>query len=245
MELVIGFSIAPLARKAILNLHTKRGVDQGVLTFSGSVVSIAIRFIAVIIALGQIGVDMTVVVGAFSAVGLGVSLALKENMSNVAGGMQILITKPFVVGDYIQIGTLEGTVKEIEIMFTTLQTFDNQQVVVPNSQLISNAITNYTKYASRRIIIEVPVSVSMDLESFREGMVQIMKAEPRVLTDPAPKTVVGDYTADGHGVFVKLACYTTNDDYWDVKFDLADRVHKLQNEMKMTPPVDLVEVKSS
>ncbi len=244
-ELLIGFSIAPLARNAILKLHNKRGMDQGVLTFTSSVVSTAIRFIAIIIALGQIGVDITIVVGAFSAVGLGVSLALKENMANVAGGMQILITKPFVVDDYIQIDSLEGTVREIEIMFTTLQTFDNQQVIIPNAQLVANPITNFSKYPQRRIVLGVPVSVSLDLEGFRNGLMDIMKNETRVLIDPAPKTVVGDYTPDGRGVFVKLVCYTTNEDYWDVKFDLAERVHQLQNKMDMTPPVDLVEVKNA
>lgn len=245
VELMIGFSLGPLAKRAIMKLHNRRGVDEGVLTFTGSLVNIAIRLIAIIIALGQIGVDMTVAVGAFSAVGLGISLALKENMANVASGMQILLTKPFRVGDYIAVTEMEGTVTAIEIMFTTLKTFDNQQVVIPNATLISNPVTNYSQYPTRRIVIAVPVSSQENYDAFREQAQELMESMPDILKDPKPKTVVAGYTPEGSGLTIKLVCYADLSTYWDTMYRLQEQVEVLRRKNSLNPPVNYVRVLSS
>lgn len=245
IELLIGWVLGPFVKRQIMRLHNRnKKVDEGVLTFTGSFVNIFIRIIAIIIALAQIGVNMSVAVGAFSALGLGISLALKENMANVASGMQILVTKPFQVGDYISCDSMEGTVTAIELMFTTLQTFDNQQVVVPNAILISNPITNYSKYPTRRIVFAVPVSVQSSYEEFRQSLQTLMERHSGVMQDPKPKTVVGDYTPDGLGIQIKLVCYARLANYWDVLFDLKNEAEKIRQSEKLNPPVGLVEVLS-
>ncbi len=245
VELFIGWTLGPFVKNQIMKLHNRnKKVDEGVLTFTGSFVNIFIRIIAMIIALAQIGVDMSVAVGAFSALGLGISLALKENMANVASGMQILVTKPFQVGDYIACNDKEGTVTAIELMFTTLQTYDNQLVVVPNAILISNPVTNYTKFPTRRILFAVPVSVQSDYDEFRTSLQTLMERQAGVLQDPKPKTVVGDYTPDGMGIQIKLVCYAQISNYWDVLFELKNEAEKLRQSQKLKPPVDLVEVVS-
>lgn len=245
LELVVGFFLGPMVKNMIMRLQNRKGVDEGVLTFTGSVASILIRLLAIIIALGQIGVDMSVVVGAFSAVGLGISLALKDNMANVASGLQILITRPFRVGDYIACKEMEGTVMSVEIMFTTLETFDNQLVVIPNRELIANAVTNYSVYPSRRLVLKVPVSLFSDVEEFRARALSIMQTNSKVLKDPAPKTVIGDYTPSGTGIEVGLVCYSTIEDFWDMKFELQEAVQTMRRELGINAPKDYVEVTAS
>ena len=116
-----GFILGPVLKKGIIKL-SKNASDKGALTFIGSAVSLLTKIAGIIIALSQLGVNTNVIVGAFSAAGLGISLALKDNMANVAGGMQILFTRPFMVGDYISVENKEGTVVRIELMFTVVKT---------------------------------------------------------------------------------------------------------------------------
>lgn len=242
IEVIIGFFLGPFVKRQIMRLHNQKGIDEGVLTFTGSMANTAIRFTGFIIALGQLGVDMSVIVGAFSAVGLGVSLALKENMSNVASGMQILITKPFKVGDYIACDGLEGTVTSIEVMFTTLKTVDQQQIVIPNTILISQSVTNYSLYPTRRIVLTIPIAIQDDYESFREQAKEIMDNQVGVLADPAPKTVVGAYSPDGRAIQIRLVCYAQTVNYWDTYYALTNKIEQLRKQVALHPPVDLIKV---
>jgi small conductance mechanosensitive channel len=224
-----------------MRLQAKNGVDKGVLTFTASFANIFIRTLTVIIALAQIGVDMSVAVGAFSAMGLGISLALKENMANVASGLQILITKPFRVGDYIAFNDKEGTVTEIDLMFTALTTFDNQQVIIPNASLISDSIVNYSAFPSRRIVIQVCVDALSDFSAFRQKAVDIMESYPGVLKDPKPKTVTAGLNDAGNGMQINCVCHTSIEEYWDVLYGLIDQLHDLRRSQQLDPPVVRVE----
>lgn len=243
-EIAVGFMLGPFVRRFILRIQGK-GVDKGVLTFLASFTNIAIRFLTIVIALAQIGVPVATMVGAVSAVGLGVTLALKESMANVAGGLQILITKPFTIGDYISVtGSSEGTVKEIEIMFTTLQTANMQQVIIPNSYIVSNTIINYSNYPTRRIVITVSANLKSDYASFREKAVAAMNAHAKVLKDPAPTTVIAGFTSDGSGVNINCVCYVPQEAYWDVLFDLNDAIQQQRQAANLRQPADLIEVEN-
>lgn len=245
-ELAVGFFLGPFVKKQILKFQSAKGVrlDQGVLTFTGSAVSILIRIIAIVIALAQIGVNMTVVVGALSALGLGVSLALRENMANVASGIQILMTKPFQIGDYIQNEELEGTVKSIEIMFTTLETFDLQEVVIPNAQLISTPIINYSVYPKRRVAFIVPVSRTCDYEALRDDIQQMLENEPGVLADPKPMNVVADYSTNGKSLMIRIICYANQEEYWTVLANVRNRVEQIIQSHHDALPKESVKVLS-
>lgn len=240
VEVLVGFVLGPLAKRLLLRLSNRKGVDEGVLTFTGSFLSLFVRVLAVVIALGQLGADMTAVIGIFSAMGLGISLALKESMANVAGGLQILLTKPFGVGDYISCQDQEGTVQEIELMFTTLQTFNNQLIVVPNSILVSNSLINYTKYPTRRLVLPIPVAVMKDADAFCAAMQKEMENNPKILKSPAPRMVVGDYTADGKGVEINAICYTLNDNYWEEKYAQSAKMQELRKTFNLEPPISVV-----
>lgn len=245
-EIAVGFFLGSFVKKLILKFQNAKGVpvDQGVLTFTGSVANIAIRVIAIVIALAQIGVDMTIVVGALSALGLGVSLALRENMANVASGIQILMTKPFRIGDYIQNEEFEGTVKTIEIMFTTLETFDLQEVVIPNAQLISTPIVNYSTSPSRRVTFVVPVSRTCSYEKIQNEIQTMLDTEPGVLKDPKPMSIVADYSTNGKSLMIRIICFSKQEDYWTVLANVRNRVEQIVQKHEDALPKESIKVLS-
>lgn len=242
VELAIGLSLAPIVRRIILKFRAK-AVDPGVLTFGASFSSISIRILTVIIALAQIGVPMGTIVGALSAVSLGITLALKESMANVAGGLQILVTKPFRVGDYISVSnTNEGTVKEIELMFTTLQTSGMQEVVIPNSLLTSSTLINYTIYPTRRILISLFVGLDADYSCFKQKALDIMKGQQYVLNDPAPSTYISSFSPDGDGMIINCVCYANQENYWTAVYQLNEKFHAQRKESELPQPESLIKV---
>ncbi len=244
LELIVGMFAAGWMHSWIMKMKPI-GMDKGVLTFAASASSILVRILAVIIALGQLGVKLDILVGAFSAVGLGVSLALKESMANVAGGLQILITKPFAVGDYIEYGEpggVGGTVTEIELMFTSLQTPNMQQVVIPNASLVSGNIINYSTYSKRRIVISTPVSSSGDYESFRKDVQHLLDTTEKILKDPAPITAVSGFTTNGNGMTINIICYTPTSEYWGMLYYLNEQIQLILKKYSLNQPTDLVRI---
>ena len=227
---LIGFVLGPFVRSGIIRL-SKNASDKGLMTFMGSACNLSIKVIAVVIALQQLHVEMSLIVGAFSAMGLGISLALKNNMANVAAGIQLIFTHPFKVGDYIQIGEHEGRVVRIETMFTTLLTNSNQEVLLPNLDCVSQVIKNYSTMPYRRIFVEVPVSLSTDVDAFCRAILAEMKQDSRILKDPAASCVMTQFIADGSGIMIGIYCFTSFENYWDVLYDLNLSVQKKRLDM--------------
>lgn len=239
IELAIGMVLAPIVRRWILKMKPY-GVDSGVMTFTASAAYIGVTGIAIIIAMAQIGVKMDILTGIFSAIGLGVSLSLKESMANVAGGIQILMTKPFKVSDYIACGDQEGTVCEIEMMFTTLQTANMQLVVIPNATIVSTNLINYSHFPSRRLVISVPLCTGGRYENFRSEILAKLNSQPRIKKDPAPKTVIAGFLPAGNGITINLVCYTAITDYWDMLYWVNEQVQDLLISTPRNQPVDQV-----
>ena len=193
--ILLGMVIAKLIKKFIIKL-SKNVTDHGSLTFIGSCASISIKIIFIAIALAVLGLDMSVIVGSLSAVSLGISLALRDTMNDVAGGIQILFTKPFVIGDYVQIESQEGVVSRIEILFTVLQTFDHQEIIVPNSTAVSEILINYSKEKYRRIHISFPVALETDVDACIQLGDQVLASEAEWIQNDMQKEVVIDKIGD-------------------------------------------------
>lgn len=162
---ILSIYVAKIIRKL-----SKTKLDSGVMTFLASCVSTLIKIFGFIIALSDLGVNTSVIVGAFSAAGLGISLALKDNMANVAGGIQVLLTRPFVVGDLVQIGGYEGQCTDIEMMTTSLRTYNNEVVVIPNRTVVNEVLVNLSRTGLRRIHIQLPVSNQVDLSTALDSL---------------------------------------------------------------------------
>ena len=240
----IGFLLGKMVRSAIIRL-AKTANDKGAMTFLGSICNLAIKGMGVIMALQHLGVEMSVIVGAFSAMGLGISLALQKNMANVAGGIQLILTHPFKVGDYILLGDHEGRVIRIETMFTTLLTPSNQEVIIPNSDCVSQVVMNYTAKENRRIHINIPVSLETDVDAFTEEILSLVKKDTRIVKNPAPVCVMTEFMANGKGIQIGLYCYTAFDLYWNVLYDLNKEIQKKRLEMKVSSPYESLQIKSN
>ncbi|MDX8418263.1 MAG: mechanosensitive ion channel [Absicoccus sp.] len=178
--LVVGWIVSRFVKSLILRL-TGKSPDQGAVTFLASATSLLIKIMVIVMILEQLGVNSNVIVGAFSACTLGISLALRSNMADVAGGMQIIFTKPFQVGDFVKVLDHEGTIQRIEIMYTVMETISHTEVIIPNSKLVENTITNYSKEGKVFIHIPMTLSAGVDMENVQATFYHVLREDPDVI----------------------------------------------------------------
>ncbi|WOC31244.1 MULTISPECIES: mechanosensitive ion channel family protein [Caproicibacterium] len=220
--LVVGWALSKLGHRLCEKALEKADRDVGVIAFLASGAAILIKIIAIIMALSALGLDTNVIVGAFSAVGLGISLALKENMANIACGIQMLFTKPFRIGDYIAAEDVEGTVERVELMFTSLRTFDNKEVVFPNSKLADSVITNYTAQEKRRLDMDFSIAYSDDLQGAKALLQKLAEQNSKVQQQPAPLIAVKAQADSAVVLTVRMWCQT--EAYWDLYYEMQESV---------------------
>ena len=182
----------------------------------------AIKIIISITALAQLGVEVGSIIAAIGAAGVTVGLALKENMANVASGAQIIFTKPFTVGDYLLLDNVEGVVERIEIMFTTLRTFDNKEIVIPNSKVTVSTITNYTAMKTRRLDLHYSISYNDDLAKVKAVLGELVEKNPLVEKTPEPLVAVEEHKDSCIQMLVRVWCKT--DDYWPLYYQMQEEV---------------------
>lgn len=235
----VGFIIGPYVKQWILHL-SKTVPEKGIMTFLGSCASIVIKIMAIVIALSLLGINTNVIVGAFSALGLGISLALKDNMANVAAGVQILFTKPFDVGDYISVDSKEGYVTRIEIMYTIIRSLDNQDVIIPNLSLISNVVVNYSREDKRRIHIQIPVSLNADIDVCKEAFLEVMQNNNNVLKIEPISVVIDSFGESA--LNVGCFCWTKVSDYLPTVSQLNEQLYKTQKDHNIEGSSSVVEV---
>lgn len=192
-----------------------------------SLVSILLNLILAFAIVSRLGVETTSFAALLASAGVAIGMALSGNLSNFAGGLIILVFKPFKVGDYIESPNASGTVREIQIFHTILVTVDNKVIYVPNGSLSSNAITNYNKQETRRAEWVFGVEYGEDFEKVREVLQRIIDADDRILKDPAPMIVLGALSASS--VDIKVRVWTKSADYWNVYFDMNKIVYDTFN----------------
>ena len=176
--------------------------------------------VAVIVVLGCLGIEVTSLVAVLSVVGLAFSLALQNFLSNVAGGMQILASHPFTVGDFVDVGACSGTVTELGMFYTKLTTPDNKLVQLPNSAIVSANITNFSAQPTRRVELKVSASYDAPVEQVIALLSKIAADHPLVLDDPEPAVHVEEYGDNAITYVLRVWC--ANADYWTVYYDLMD-----------------------
>lgn len=220
----LGWWLSNVVTRLMRRAVTRAKGDAGVTTFLSSLLNILLKVIISIMAIAQLGVDVTSLIAAIGTAGLAVGLAMKDNMSNVASGAQIVLTGPFHVGDYLSVPaeSVEGTVERIEMMYTTLRTFDNKEVVLPNMKLTSSTIVNYTAMKTRRLDLTYSVSYSTDLDQAKALLTRLCKEEEKIEKDPVPLIAVGEYGDSSIAIVVKVWCKIEN--YWDAYYAMQGRV---------------------
>ena len=203
---------------------TKAGVPAEGVSFINSLAKVGLYALLIFSIATQFGVQATSVAALLASAGVGVSLALQGGLSNLAGGVIILIFKPFTVGDYIieDTGNHEGTVQKIEMYYTTLLTMDNQRVMVPNATLTNNIITNVTAMDQRKLDIKVGISYDSDLKRAKEILMGLIEQEERIAKDNEIQVVV-DALADSC-VRLGLRAWVKPEHYWDVRWKLNEEI---------------------
>lgn len=218
--------VSLIAVKIIANLISrmlgKSRLEHTLSNFISSICKVVLYFIAILIVLSTLGVDVTSLVALLSVAGLAVSLALQSTLSNLAGGIQLLVTKPFVAGNFVEAGANSGTVYEVGLAYTTLITPDNKVIHVPNSDIAAARIVNYNGRDTRRVDITVTASYGTPIQTVKDAVVKLAAADSRVLTDPAPFVRVSNYGSSSIEYTIRVWCKAG--DYWDVYFDLMDNM---------------------
>lgn len=221
--LIVGWQLSNAVAKIMAKAMERSKADYGFVSFFVSLIKTLMKIIVCITAVGQF-MDVTSIIAAVGAAGVTAGLALKDNLSNIASGAQIIFTKPFRAGDYLSVDNVEGTVERIEIMFTTLRTFDNKEIVIPNSTVTVSTITNYTAMENRRLDLTYSVSYSADLTAVKSLLSGIVGQHSLVLQDPAPLVAVGEHKDSSISIVVKVWCKSEN--YWTLYYDMQERVKK-------------------
>ncbi len=222
--LIIGWRVIGVIRRVLYRTMDKREMEPSLKSFLGSLVVILLRVMLIITVLTMLGVAMTSFVAILAAAGLAVGLALSGTLQNFAGGVMILIFKPFKVGDFIDAQGYMGTVREVQIFNTILKTPDNRTVIIPNGGLATGAMVNFSTEPRRRVDWTFGIAYGDDAEKAKGVILDLIKADKRVLTDPEPFVAISAL-ADSSVNFTARA-WVNAADYWGVFFDMNQNVYK-------------------
>lgn len=219
ITLLIGWWLISRLTSSIESMLAARKVDRALSSFIGSLVSIVLRILLLISVASMIGVETTSFIAMIGAAGLAIGLALQGSLANFAGGVLIMLFRPFRAGDWIEAQGVSGSVDSIQIFHTTLKTGDNKVVIVPNGSLSNGHITNYSREPRRRADINIGIDYSSDIKRAREVLLEIAQ-DPRVHVDPAPVVFVtglGD-----SAVNLSLRVWVATGDFWPVTFEFTE-----------------------
>lgn len=220
--LVIGLYLISMGLRLFRTLMNRRKVDPSLVPFTSTLLSIGLKVMLFISVASMVGIETTSFVAILGAAGLAIGLALQGSLSNFAGGVLILIFKPFKVGEYVEAQGYSGSVKEIQIFNTTLLTPDNKVVVLPNGSLANGAITNYSREPIRRVDFVFGVSYSEEIPRVKGAIEAVIKKDSRIMQDPAPFFRLGEMGPSS--IDFKVRVWAKTSDYWDIYFDMLENM---------------------
>lgn len=220
---IIGRKIVKWTLKLMERSYAKGNLDPMVAKFASSLVKFILYGVLIVIIIGILGIPTSSFIAALSAAGLAIGLALQGSLSNFAGGVLILLFKPFTIGDYIKEDTNanEGVVVGIDLFYTKLQTGDNKLIVVPNGTLANSSLTNFTSQKMRRLDLTVGISYDSDIKKAKQVLSDIINAHELVMKDQEIKIFVS--SLDESQVTIGTRVWTSTDDYWTAKWDLLEK----------------------
>ena len=238
--LIVGFKLTGFLVKKLKNRKVGAHTDETVRGFVVSFVSIALKVLIIVTVAAYLGVPMTSMVAVIGSAGVAIGLALQGGLSNIAGGLMIMIFRPFSVGDYISSSSGDGTVASIGIYHTTLVTPDCRRVVIPNSALTSSTVTNYSAEPRRRVDLDFSASYGDDIDKVRAAILSVANGIPQVLKDPAAEVMVSEHSDSA--VKYRVRAWCKGEDYWTVYFALQENVKRAFDEAGISIPFPQVDV---
>lgn len=236
----IGKKIIRVLDKLVKKMLDRSTLDKGVVNFVVSVLKFVMYAILIMIVVDKLGFQTTSLLTLFGSAALAIGMSLQGSLSNFAGGILILIFKPFKVGDYIIVGTNEGTVKSIEILYTRLVTIDNKVVMLPNGSLSNSSIVNVGAENTRRIDIQIGIGYSSDIPKAKKLLEQVINSEKGILKDKDILVVVK--SLDESCVTLETRAWANTADYWNVRFNLLERYKNIFDENGIEIPFNQLDV---
>ena len=222
---IIGFWLSSKASSMVLKqMSTLQRVDKTLAPILASIIRYAGFILTLVVALGQFGVQTTSIIAVLGAAGLAIGLALQGTLSNVASGIMLLLLRPFSVGDWIETNSISGTVREIGLFATQIDTFDNIYITVPNSSIWSATIINNSRHQIRRMDLDIGIGYNSDLNKVEKALTTLTE-DKRILSDPEPQFLVVEY-ADS-AILVRLRIYAQYEDFFALNWDLKRRLKPL------------------
>ena len=237
----IGKLIVNWLNKLFAKLLERRKVDASIQSFLKSIVNITLLVMLFLAVIGQLGIELTSFAALLASVGVAVGMSLSGNLQNFAGGILILIFRPYKIGDYIEASTgAAGTVTDIQIFHTVLTTADNKTVYAPNGAMSSAVVTNYSKKDTRRVDFSFGVEYGTDFEEVKSTLLEIIAKDARILKDPAPFIELGALADSSVNITVRV--WVNAADYWAVNFDMNKNVYATFNAKGISFPFPQVTV---
>ncbi len=238
--LVVGIILLKLILKISKKAMLKTKLDLTIQSFVKSLLKVVLYIVLAVAVLTTLNVDMSSIIAIIGAAGLSIGLALQSSMANLAGGFLILFSKPFKVGDYIELGSDSGTVDRITILHTRLLTIDNKVIYIPNGQISTSSLTNYTDETTRRLDAVYSISYDDDFEKAKEILNNIVNNHPMAFKDPEPIVRVIEHAASSINITVRT--WVKTEDYFSLLFDLNEQVLKEFNKEGISIPFDQLDV---
>ncbi len=220
---IVGRFLVSLINRLVANMLIRRKVEPTIQTFLRSFTNIVLMILLVVSVVGALGVNPTSYAALLASAGVAVGMALSGNLQNLAGGLIVLLFKPFKVGDWIEAQDVSGTVTAIQIFHTILTTGDNKMIYVPNGALSSGVITNYSQQGTRRLEWVVGVEYGADLDKVQQTVLEIIAADKRILDTPAPLVVLSSLSASSVDMTIRV--WAASSDYWSIYFDMNRKIY--------------------
>ena len=238
--LIIGFKIINIIENKLKKPHKHSKLDQSVKTFMISFTTISLKILLIVIFLSVIGVPMASLVTIVGSCAVAIGLALQGGLSNIAGGLMILIFKPFKVGDFILVNGNEGTVKSITMFYTTITTIDNRVIQLPNGNLSNSSITNYTANKERRIDIDLSVSYNSNIDEVKKIVNSVIDKHELILQDKEKFIRLKKH--DQSALVFVLRVWVETKNYWTVYFDLMEQIKEEFDKNNIEIPFNQLDV---
>lgn len=236
----IGRWLIRRVRKIMNRIMTKREVDVSLRAFLMSLVNITLMLFLIIIIIGILGIDTTSFIALFASAGLAIGMALSGTLQNFAGGVMILLFRPFRVGDYIEAQGQAGTVKEIQLIHTVLNTVDNKTILLPNGPVSTGIINNYSREPRRRVDWTFGIAYGDDYDLARATIAELLAADERVAREPAPFIALTALADSSVNIVVRA--WVDSPEYWNVFFDMNEKVYKTFSQKGLNIPFPQMDV---
>lgn len=237
---IVGRLIIRSLYKWVHRLMDKRGADRSLVTFVLSLIKITLYFILIVTVIGILGVETSSFLALFASAGVAIGMALSGTLQNFAGGVLILLLKPYKVGDYIEAQGFAGTVKEIQIFHTVINTPDNKAIIIPNGGLSTGSVNNYSLETKRRVDWTVGIAYGSNFDHAKEVILDILKNDERIKTDVPPVVMIGELADSSVNLVVRA--WVASPDFWPVFYDVNEKIYRILPEKGIEFPFPQLDV---